>query len=590
MYLVSLSRRPQSIRTRAGESVQSVSAGRYWISFLYGGGFVRYENDPPGIWIEPHGAGGADSTRVAFDADAPALRIQKGTGAGAPVYYTKRGDGEFYCASHPGLFARVGLPLEEDGGAIPELIVYGYVMPPRTLFKGVRTVPAGAGADVRLDGPISVTVRKSALYGWVLAEKEPVTESAAELVAERLRETIAGIPRGRQPICLLSGGLDSSILYKVCRDVHGLRESYSTAYPFRNGDGDGGEEEYARTASASLGSRHTFYRSEAGEYLPALLESIEAAGHPPHHKQSAMFHLMFRNLFEGRGGVIMCGEGADALFGNLMFQHYVRRLDSHRNLYRFLSSPLVDPLLDRATRAAGRGRNFYSFVRRSRGLRAGYDDPNSILWNLGEYASMEWVCSHFGVEPDDVVHNRREAVRPIEGAHLQDAIAAVQCMGDVTITKTIWSALGEASGNMLLYPFNGMELMKLAFRYDWESKMGQPKKMLRDAAKIIGIPEYIIDRPKLGFLVKRRSWALPGGAFEPLADMVSDAVPRETLRELQRDDAHMAHTFWNLVTYGLWKRISVNGESAEDLKAELRAFRVRGKSMQLSTKLLMTHT
>ena len=83
------------------------------------------------------------------------------------------------------------------------------------------------------------------------------------------------------------------------------------------------------------------------------------------------------------------------------------------------------------------------------------------------------------------------------------------------------------------------------------------------------MPDEILNRPKSGFGVQRLDWAIAGGPLDPLVPVAGRAVEIDWLTELQCQDRKSAMTFWNLLNYGLWKRIVIDQEPIEILLEEL---------------------
>jgi hypothetical protein len=88
-------------------------------------------------------------------------------------------------------------------------------------------------------------------------------------------------------------------------------------------------------------------------------------------------------------------------------------------------------------------------------------------------------------------------------------------------------------------------------------------------ARNLGVPEFVLDRRKAGFGIRRDDWALEGGVLDPLARFVSGMVDKEALRALRSREPKKAMLFWNFVNYALWKRMCVDGESPQNLCAAM---------------------
>ena len=95
------------------------------------------------------------------------------------------------------------------------------------------------------------------------------------------------------------------------------------------------------------------------------------------------------------------------------------------------------------------------------------------------------------------------------------------------------------------------------------------KHLLRDTAARAGVPQFILDRAKSGFGVQRIDWAARGGVLEALVPVAGKVVGERELRDLQSVEPQRAMTFWTLLTYGIWRRLVIDGETAGALVSEI---------------------
>jgi asparagine synthetase B (glutamine-hydrolysing) len=141
--------------------------------------------------------------------------------------------------------------------------------------------------------------------------------------------------------------------------------------------------------------------------------------------------------------------------------------------------------------------------------------------------------------------------------------------GDTLATQGIWSKVGEAAGHILHYPFNDEPLTDYAFSLPWSLKSDPPKLVLRDAARLLDVPDFVLDRPKRGFGIRPERWAPPGGVFEPLLALATGVYEERDLRELQTAEPLRAFTLWNALNHAIWRRLWIDGEPVERLLGEL---------------------
>jgi hypothetical protein len=202
---------------------------------------------------------------------------------------------------------------------------------------------------------------------------------------------------------------------------------------------------------------------------------------------------------------------------------------------------------------------------------AGVDlrDERHVLWRLGVTADEDWVRGRFRAIHDKVIANRAGTVEPFADRSTLDALSLLDFLSDVAATQGVWSKLGESASKAVYYPFNSPAILDAAFSAPWDVKLAEPKGLLRDVARKIGVPEFIITRPKAGFVVGPSRWALRDAAFEPLVPLAAKVWGEAELRRMQSSVWNTAFTFWTMLNYAIWRRLFIDGERLDTLAGEL---------------------
>ncbi len=498
------------------------------------------------------------------------LEIFRSTISGRPIYYTLNTTGDFFCSTHISMLRRAGVRIEENTKVLPELFVYDFVIPPQTLYKNIHQIPSGSRLIIDLTDS-NVRVRQSDEFRPPVTRNSNVYGSTETIFTETLG-FLSEICRGLTPLndkitVLLSGGLDSSILTRICQNLYDIEPTCSTGFPFENPD-ENFEKEYALSAAQAFGVRHEYYETSTKDYLFGFLEAISAAEVPLHHLQSVLLYLLFRSHALSKKTIVLSGEAADSIFGN----------DSHNQCFgmgdvkgvKLLSRYPTINLIKFLTRITGRGRGVLHRIYRSPASRVPLDDVGHVLWTLGRYGDVEWVKEYFGVSAKDIVANRYRAIEPYQNRSLLDMISILSYLGGGSATQAIWSKLGEANGKILFYPYSHFDLMEHTFSVPWRIKLEQPKNILREVGRYLSIPEYILTRPKKGFAIHHKKWAGENSVFEPLVPLAAKAFDEKDIRSMQSIQSHKkAMTFWNILNYAIWKRLCIDNEPLEALKDEL---------------------
>jgi asparagine synthase (glutamine-hydrolysing) len=204
------------------------------------------------------------------------------------------------------LLAVPDVPREIDPGALDEYLLYQYVPPPQTIFRGIRKLPPGHVAVWENE---QLTV--SPYWQPDFAHEEPLPES--EYVEQlRLRlgdavrsQLVSDVPLG----AFLSGGVDSSILVALMREHASTPvKTFTVGFP----DPDYDETAFARRVAAHLGTEHHELRVEPNcvELLPTLAWHFDE----PFGDSSTVPTYYLARETRRHVKVALSGDGGDELF------------------------------------------------------------------------------------------------------------------------------------------------------------------------------------------------------------------------------------------------------------------------------------
>jgi asparagine synthetase B (glutamine-hydrolysing) len=482
--------------------------------------------------------------------------------AGVPAYYYIAPSGDFFLSSRVHTLREAGVPITENVKALPEFLAYRCLMGPDTLFLGIKRVTQGGVLTCSFSAE-QPDVRQAALADRLHAKSliSGTLNDHVSVLIERLARTLQPLaPITDHVAMILSGGIDSSILCRLAERDLGLRNTISTGYPFEDAEKDV-ERHYALTAARAMGFSHNCFESTPERYLVGLVESVGHAEAPVHHLQSACMHLLAKDGVDASHNVIVQGLGAGGCLGN--FRNYLFLRD--KCWPKLLASEPIYSLINLIPSMTGRGRTYLGKLRDIRN-RLPLNNPGNPIWKWHQYGDTSWICGFCGVTPYDIVERHMERVRGLGTESLYDVWALYSLLGDEEATLALWSAIAAGSGKTFYSPFYDEGFLQYVQTIPWSIKLGGPENILRKSiASRLGVPDFILNRRKTGFGVKRDDWALEGGVFDPLAKLASDVVGKKEISGLRSRDPKKAMLFWNLVNYALWKRICVDGESPQDI-------------------------
>jgi len=484
----------------------------------------RYARDGVGVADELDG----EFAVACFDARSRKLLLARDPFGVRPLFYTIH-DGVCYFASEVKSILEV-LPVAPDvnEAAVNDVLSFGYVPHPETMFAGVYTVRPGSAIEVG-DG-----VREHVYWRYGFGEDaaafsaEAATSSGRrdergrrfmELLASAVEKRTRG---GSRLGSYLSGGVDSTA---VCVMLSRQAEVDAPAISIGFDEEAFDELPDAEEAARYLGLRHYTERVHASDATPQLLEELVRMYDAPFEDTSAIPTGAAARLAAKHVDVVLTGDGPDQLLGGSRrhlvalrqarsrrpldtvlrrsgFRHAVRRLPVTaatdglasritRRLYRDsltimerTSEPRITPLLvQRELYSAG-------FQRMTRN-RPPWRNILPVMQRACDKHPLE-QCLHY-----DVHFYLQDCLIPkVERACSAQGLECRLPFLDRTLTAFV-------SG------------LPLADRIDGNSQKDILRRSLRPA-----LPEGFLDRGKRGFAVPRDEW-LSGSLKEFVLDTLT---------------------------------------------------------------------
>jgi asparagine synthase (glutamine-hydrolysing) len=254
-----------------------------------------------------------------------------------PLHYAEVDGALLFGSEVKALLQSPLLTPEIDHEALVDTVVLGHPAGPGTLLRGVTSLPPGhVLTAVMAGGRLRTTLTRYYTLPDVDSDPAPFTETAAELI-DLLRATVQSHLMAEVEIGItLSGGLDSTILARIMRDLH---DGPIRAYTIGDRP-DHPDVVQARRLAAQLGLDHHVSILSFQDFVATIPRYLTAAEQP-----AGLGGVALNFLCQRVGGdvkVCLNGEGADEVFGG--YGEYVDR--------RFRTRRMVDRLT--ALEASGR--------------------------------------------------------------------------------------------------------------------------------------------------------------------------------------------------------------------------------------------
>ncbi len=228
-----------------------------------------------------------------------------------PLFYAVTDEAFVFASEIKSIYAITSIPCEVSTQHLNEFLIFGYIAGAETMHRHIRELPAAHSLVLREGRPVVSRY----WYGFGFAQSTDIGEDeAVTLLAESLQNAVESWTTADVEVAsLLSGGVDSSTITALAAGKVGNLRSFSAWFP-----NDPALDERAKIQEtvAWLDCSNELIAIEDG-YLIENLERLIAVYDEP-ILDANCYTLMalcesIRNSSDLK--VILCGEGADELFG-----------------------------------------------------------------------------------------------------------------------------------------------------------------------------------------------------------------------------------------------------------------------------------
>lgn len=240
-----------------------------------------------------------------------------------PIYYTQARGRLAFASEVKALFVLPDVPRKLDIEGLASTFSFWSVLPPKTVFDGICSLPPGHRMVVEESG-----IRVERYWDWSFPEEisadRPEEECAEELrvlLIDAVRLQLrADVPVG----AYLSGGLDSSIITTIIKN-HTNTPLRSFSLTFENPEFD--ERTHQLELVRHLNTEHSEHFCRSGDIGAAFPRAVWHAEAPLVRTAPTPMMLLAGSVRAAGYKVVLTGEGADEVFGgyDLFKEAKVRR-------------------------------------------------------------------------------------------------------------------------------------------------------------------------------------------------------------------------------------------------------------------------
>lgn len=450
-----------------------------------------------------------------IDLDAGVLLLGRDPMGIKPLYYAGLGDEVVFASEVAALLGHPRLSPRPDAVTLSAyLTTIRTTLGDRTLFEGVRTLRPGEWLTFALDAGLNAARRDWWARPAAAAPAEPV-----EAVREAVREAVERHLRSDVPLCcLLSGGLDSTIIAATARRK--LPELWS----YCAGAAGGEDLEHARRAAQTLGTRHAeavLSRDGFRERWPWM---VRALGLPLSTPNEVAIYEVAARLRADSMVVTLSGEGADELFGGYQL-------------------PLREAAAFERARTGHPG-EFELAANAWTPVQAKGAILREELWIAGEHDRV--LFQHYREEFD-----RLAGGEPLQ-AHLrfQRRINLAGLLSRLDTATMLASVEGRT-------PFADQEVallaesLPVAEKFIDEEGRTETKRVLRAAFADV-LPRHVLERPKASFPLPFQEWIGDFGPALRASPFAQRAFTAEAIEAVAEDPPAAWRFAWPMINLALW--------------------------------------
>lgn len=445
-----------------------------------------------------------------WDNEAQKLILARDPYGIKPLYFSDDGGTVRFASQVKAILAGNSISREPDPAGLAGFLMMGSVQEPSTIYKAIKSVPAGHYVFIDEKGVGASRQHFSIQDVWRNAAADPKQHSAEalqEIVSAAIRDTVrhhlvADVPVG----AFLSAGIDSGAIIGLMREV-GSADVQGITLGFKEFQGKHQDETLlAAEVAKQYNCKHDTYwieDSQVEKDLPSILEAMDQPS-----VDGVNTWLVSKAAHEAGLKVVLSGVGGDELFGGynhfgqlpIWFERYrkMSQLPGLVGIAGFLSQVAAQWHLvpEKAPGLVRYGNSYAGLYMVKRGLFMPWELPalmgkDLALEGLQKLKPPEFIESTLGPEPlnsfatiaslEAIFYLRNQLLRDSDWASMAHSLELRTPLVDAHLLTELAPALVNRTG-------------------------GGPAKITLANAPNKPLPNSVVYRPKTGFSLPMDRW------------------------------------------------------------------------------------
>jgi asparagine synthase (glutamine-hydrolysing) len=493
-----------------------------------------------------------------WDRETRTLTLARDRTGMKPLYYSEQDGGLAFASEVQALLNIPGFRFELDPVSADQFFRFGYVLPGRSIYAGVKTLEPGHFLKIASSGPAAVSSYWTPKFSHSEAGEQEIVET---LRAKWLGVVEAHLLADVEVGAFLSGGIDSSaVVAAMARVMDRPVRTFTIGFPDKRYD----ESAHAEQVANYLGCNQSTHIVDVKKAMDVLPEVQRCYGEP--FADPAAIPTWYLSQFAAREvKVVLSGDGGDELFFG-----YRRHITEHR--LGAIPKPLkrAAAQLLRLPPLPSRKLN-YKIQRFQNALRTdAYSNGFERFFSKKQVLSPELLARAYDPEFAKVTNGPAALSAHYfgdEAACLSDLEQFALAELTISLPQQMLTKVDRASMAHSLevrVPMLGPSFVHWALTIPAAMKIrGNTGKYVLRKAVEPWLPMNIVDRPKQGFVLPLAAWF--AGDFGSYAHEVwhgSGAADEGLLARPVVDEIFAEHRsgrrdhskfLYSLVMYGLWR-------------------------------------
>lgn len=311
-----------------------------------------------------------------YDKKAKTLFCARDPYGQKPFYYLHRGQ-ELFFASESRAFAPVaGFKNDVDRESIAHYLAFEGLYFDRSILSGVKKLPPGHTLSFQA-GKLEV----KNYFVSVPEEKIKSEDELIETVHAKMKDAVRISYRADVPVgLLLSGGLDSTLVLALLRDVY--PSAKISTFTIRNEDKTFDESHYAAQAAALFKTEHSVFNMKF-DVLRDLASSLPGRFDEPQADPGILPKFFICREVSKTMKVALTGDGGDEFFYGYLIFKAQRLAQLYRMMPGAVHSMFVRPLIHSLPSRSGYMQKDFLLKQFSKGF------PSTEA-----HRNFRWTCSY----------------------------------------------------------------------------------------------------------------------------------------------------------------------------------------------------